>query len=84
METENGNGKRSEWETKQGLVARAELIPAVPKLMAGLNDQQFHAIYSIIWSMSANNLLLEIKDKEIEYSKQKTKSSDKEWYEGVV
>jgi hypothetical protein len=45
--------ERSEYEKKNGLVARAELSKNVERLLVALDDQEFHAFYRLIWTMSA-------------------------------
>ena len=43
----------TEYEKRNGLVARADLEKNVNSLMANLDEEEFHALYRIIWTMSA-------------------------------
>lgn len=55
---------RTEYEMKNGLVSRKELIKNVPELMEDLNDVDFHSWYHMLWTLSTQRMLERMRQKE--------------------
>lgn len=53
----NETDTRSAYEKEHGLVSRMKLIKNVRSMMEHLDDEEFHSIYGILWSMSASKTL---------------------------
>ena len=49
--------ERTEYEEKNSLVSRKELIKNVPSLMEDLDDVDFHSWYHLLWTVSTQRIL---------------------------
>ena len=53
----NKMSKQTEYERKNDLVSREELIKNVPDLMKDLNYVDFHSLYHLLWTLSTHRML---------------------------
>lgn len=53
--------QQTEYEQKNGLVSREELIKNVPSLMEDLNEIDFHSWYYLLWTLSTQRMLERIR-----------------------
>lgn len=58
--------QQTEYELKNRLVSREELIKHVPDLMKDLNDVDFHSLYHLLWTFSTQRMLERIRQEERE------------------
>jgi len=58
--------QQTEYELRNRLVSREELIKHVPDLMNDLNDVDFHSLYHLLWTLSTQQLLERIRQEERE------------------
>ena len=66
------------YEKLHGLVSRKELEGQLIEQTRALDDTQFHAIYSLVWSIGAGKLLYKIADDDRKALKQKLEEAKKE------
>jgi len=52
----------TEFEVSKGLVSRTELREHILGLFDELNEQDFHALYEILWSLTAKGLIIKLDD----------------------
>jgi len=57
---------RTEYELRNGLVSRNELIKHVPELMDDLNDIDFHCWYHLLWTLSTQRMMERMRQEEHE------------------
>ena len=57
---------KTEYEQRNDLVSREELIKNVSKLMEELNDVDFHSYYHLLWTLSTQRMLERMEEKRKE------------------
>ena len=58
------NSKQTEYERKNGLISKEEIIKNVPGLMKNLSDVDFHSYYHLLWTLSTHRMLERIRRQE--------------------
>jgi len=58
--------QQTEYELRNHLVSKDEPIKHVPDLMKDLNDVNFHSLYHVLWTLSSQRLLEQIRQEERE------------------
>lgn len=57
---EGNQHDQTEWEKKNGLVSRQELMEHMIGYLNELSDMEFHGLYSIFWTLSARKTLIDV------------------------
>lgn len=74
---EKDEDRRSEFEIEHGFSNRKELRKNVLRMFDELDDYEFHNLYGILWTLTANKILIRSKEASVSYLKHRLERYEK-------